>query len=128
MKCLPKNIAMEFGGQKVTLKQLENLTKLLRSYGQTFINSHAKFNTKQMQIPLFNLRKTTHCAHTSRNTTRLCKYKTKLTMKLCGGLDISVNIYTAQEITDAFPNKQNWGMGNIIDLLANKLMQAFSET
>lgn len=56
---------MEFGGQKVTLKHLENLTKLI---GQTFINSHAKFNTKQMQISLFNLRKTTNCIHTSRNT------------------------------------------------------------
>lgn len=49
----------------MTLKHLENLTKLI---GQTFINSHAKFNTKQMQIPLFNHRKTTHCIHTSRNT------------------------------------------------------------
>lgn len=117
---------MEFGGQKVTLKHLENLTKLI---GQTFINSYAKFNTKQMQIPLFNLRKTTHCIHTSRNTyNRLCKYRTKWARKLRGRLDTSVKIYTAQEITDAFPNKQNWGMGNIIDLLAKKLMQAFSET
>lgn len=56
---------MEFGGQTVTLKHLENLTKL---NGQTLINSYAKFNKKQMQIPLFDHRKMTHCIHTSRNT------------------------------------------------------------
>lgn len=115
---------MEFGDQKVTLKHLENLTKLI---GQNFINSYAKFYIKQMQIPLFNLRKTTHWIHTSKYN-RLSKYRTKWARKLRGGLDISIKIYTAQEITDAFPNKQNWGMGNIIDLLANKFMQAFPET